>query len=432
MKIQWMETDENNILLISEATRAKYRLFHKRIIVHLGAWKREVDIMECEELEENTIGLPMSLEIPFLMPEDIEYDMVVDDREVFVGPIIVYIPFKKSKQLTESKLDSYKKRFKNQELFNGCIIICTEEDIDTESDCVEGYYYHKETHEWKRGHFPLPHVIFTRLQLRQTTYNHLVLRIGDKIFNSKIFNKWELWKWLHDNETVKDFLPTTRECLSLEQIDNMLEQFQIVYLKPTFGSSGRGIYRVAKIHSGYVIEGKNYRELVHQLENSRKLTEFVEKKNYLIQQGIIVNNSARHSDFRCYLQMNGLKQWVCQGIIGRIGKEGKVTTNLKHVDEILTGKEALMKVFDIDSQRAEEVEKKLIRTSITVCHELNKTCGHFGDVAIDIIVDSDLNVWILEINKRYGSQSILKMQKKELYHLLKITPFYYAKALAGF
>ncbi|UCZ52468.1 YheC/YheD family protein [Bacillus shivajii] len=58
--------------------------------------------------------------------------------------------------------------------------------------------------------------------------------------------------------------------------------------------------------------------------------------------------------------------------------------------------------------------------------------GHFGDIAIDFILDIDLHVWILEINKRYGYKSFSILEEPELFNEIIRNPFHYARALCGF
>ncbi len=161
------------------------------------------------------------------------------------------------------------------------------------------------------------------------------------------------------------------------------------------------------------------------------MEKFIRRK-YIIQQGVSTTIGDRNVDFRVYTQKNGLKQWQCQGMIGRVAKKGKIVTNLKYVEKLLPGNEAIKYLFGINNQEAALVQAKIYDKCKKVCIELDKSVGNYGDVAIDCIVDQNYNVWILEVNKLYGYDTLAKVKSFNLRRLLFVTPFRYAKALAGF
>lgn len=233
---------------------------------------------------------------------------------------------------------------------------------------------------------------------------------------------------------MKELFPETKELTEVEQLDQMLRKHQTVYLKPPKGEGGRGILNVTMDGQGnYVFVNQN--DIKTNIGEQADLILLLEKyirRNYIIQQGVSTTIGDRNVDFRVYTQKNGLKQWECQGMIGRVAKKNKIVTNLKYVEKLLSGNEAIKYLFGINHQEASQLQAKIYDKCKTVCKELDKCVGNYGDVAIDCIVDQNYNVWILEVNKLYGYDSLAKVKNYNLRRLLFVTPFRYAKALAGF
>jgi predicted ATP-grasp superfamily ATP-dependent carboligase len=68
-----------------------------------------------------------------------------------------------------------------------------------------------------------------------------------------------------------------------------------------------------------------------------------------------------------------------------------------------------------------------------VCKLIDQEIGHYGDLAIDVILDKEKHPYILEINNRiYGTKSLIKLGKRKMFKRIRTTPLAYAKALAGF
>ena len=63
---------------------------------------------------------------------------------------------------------------------------------------------------------------------------------------------------------------------------------------------------------------------------------------------------------------------------------------------------------------------------------LDKNLGHYGDIALDFIVDRIGNVYFLEANANYGHASFGKVKDYELRNSVFRSPMEYAKALSGF
>ncbi|WP_307197098.1 YheC/YheD family protein [Neobacillus niacini] len=284
------------------------------------------------------------------------------------------------------------------------------------------------------GVFPYPDVVYKRHPIDTVRYNDLISQIGDRVINSYYFCKGELPEYASRNENLKKLFPETEKLTGLEQLNQMLRKHQTVYIKPPEGEGGRGIFNVTMdVQGNYVFVNQNNIKTImsEQTDLNLFLKKFI-RRRYIIQQGVSTTIGDRNVDFRVYMQKNGLKQWECQGMIGRVARKDKIVTNLKYVEKLLMGIEAIKLLFGINHQEAIQIQSKIYDKCKKVCMELDKCVGNYGDVAIDCIVDQNYQVWFLEVNKRYGYDSLVKVKNYNLRRLLFVTPFRYAKALAGF
>jgi hypothetical protein len=415
----------------------KYRIVSQRIILKIGGYSRELAVNIHEQLPDDTIGVP-SLPNGLTLPEDISYELVMNGRELSLGPVIAFVAYLKPSELTPKRLDRLKGRFSEYQSINGLIYVCAARGIDIEKKQIEGYYYNplgeNSDTRWISGLFPYPNVVYKRHPIDTVRYNDLISQIGDRVINSYYFCKGELPEYASRNEELKELFPETEKLTGFEQLNQMLKKHLTVYIKPPQGEGGRGIFNVTMdVQGNFVFVNQN--DIKTVIREHADLNLFLEKfirRKYIIQQGVSNTIGDRNVDFRVYMQKNGLKQWQCQGMIGRVAKKEKIVTNLKYVEKLMMGLEAIKLLFGIDHQEAIQIQIKIYDKCKKVCMELDKCVGTYGDVAIDCIVDKDRNVWILEVNKRYGYDSLAKVKNYTLRRLLFVTPFRYAKALAGF
>jgi hypothetical protein len=434
--IQYKEEKEK--IFLSNKLIKQYNIVPLRLIVKIGAWAKELMVTVDDELPEDTIGLPKEVTNKFTIPEDLSYEIVLDHRTLSLGPVIAFVAYFTKQQVTPKRLDRLKGRFKKYEDINGLIYVCAAKGINVSEKTIEGYYFNPNgtsiTSRWIQGVFPYPDTVYKRHPIDPGRYNDLVSQIGDKVINSYYFCKGELPEYVSNNTELQKYFPDTKTLEGIEQLEEMITLYESVYLKPRNGAQGRGILHVSLDEFGrYVFVNRKKEVTVYN--GGEKLKEYLNtyiKRRYIIQQSVSTKQNQQNLDFRVYAQKNGLKKWQCQGIIGRVAKKDTIITNLKYVDQLLSGIDAIKYLFDVNDNEANLIQQKIFDACLSVCSELDKNIGNYGDVAIDCIVDEQCHVWILEINKLYGVETLRKMKKKELMTTLFTTPFQYAKALAGF
>ncbi|QGS69216.1 hypothetical protein CV093_15520 [Oceanobacillus sp. 143] len=103
-------------------------------------------------------------------------------------------------------------------------------------------------------------------------------KIGRKVFNSHAFNKWQLYKSALKYEVIKYF-PQTKRLTSSNVLNEMLESFPVVYLKPRGSFKGKGIYTVQKQGQKIIFTTRSQEKIVY---DSIESTEAILKRYILV------------------------------------------------------------------------------------------------------------------------------------------------------
>ena len=194
----------------------------------------------------------------------------------------------------------------------------------------------------------------------------------------------------------------------------MLEKHQFVYLKPTSGSLGNGIYRLTyhpkkgyfcryRQHGNNVLlRFSRFTDLLRRLNHNGRM------KNYIIQQGIrFIEMDRCPIDFRFHMNKNGDNRWVAAGIGAKKSGRGSVTTHIKNGGKLMTPIAALSQIYG-SSTKAEEILSKAKQVSIQLAESIERNHPHYiGELGFDIGIDQKDNIWMFEANAKPG-RSIFK------------------------
>jgi len=273
---------------------------------------------------------------------------------------------------------------------------------------------------WVRKTVPLPDVVYNRLSSRKAekslsieNFKERFVRRGTPIFNWSFFDKWDVYNLLEGDKEAFKHVPESHLNPTPERVKEMLEKHRFVYLKPTGGSLGIGIYRLTyHPKRGYFARfrrsGKNvlYRFAqfggLMNLLNSRS----GRMRNYVVQQGIrLIEIDSCPIDFRFHLHKNGQNEWVVAGIGAKKAGKGSVTTHVKNGGQIMTPEQVLDRVF---GSKADTILQNAKQTAIKLAEAIEKNSRHLlGELGFDIGIDQNERIWMFEANSKPG-RSIFK------------------------
>jgi len=427
-------------LIINARKAAGLNLGNRKFAyISFGSKKHYVSIKIDNEVPEEHVMLSRKLLGKMHIPEYPVYEIIVDKNEIKIGPFIGLLVTEEDKNLTTSRLNKMLAYVREYSKILGAVVVFALDKVDTANLLIEGYCFNPHTGNWQRGIFPYPSSVYRKIGLSEKWKNHFLSVLGDKIFNNRYFNKWEMYQWFSDNNEIGSHIPYTSLYRSYQDVLDLIEKYGKVYIKPVFGLQGRGIVQAGKQDDRFVFK---YREdgINHSIElrDLGEAIDFLQRRfyhgKYLIQQAVeLVEFKGGIIDFRCIMQKNQADVWNCKAIIGRRGKKGSIVSNISSGGKALPAIETLSLLFSEDKNAIIPVKEKIESFAVKVCNALDEYGINCGNLGVDIGVDKEGNLWLIEVNNRDPDPSIaLDIHDKQLYYSLKSGILYYAKSLAGF
>lgn len=401
--------------------------------ISIGNWRQNVVVFHNDKLPEQSIGLSDQLRQALTLPDSLAYDLCLQEGTLRLGPVIAILT---QHQPSQATFEAARRFLLDYASIHGLVYVCSLNGINVRTRTMSGYYFDPGAAEyWREGrNLPYPDVIYRRARYKNNhAYDHLLESVRGKVFNPYFFHKLELWRCFLNDQTLQEHLPLTQPWANGKALMQMLRQFRSVYLKPARGSLGAGILRIDATMSGYLLTTSQHKKTVimtkHQLMCVIK--GLMRKRSYLLQQAVVYKHQMHQIDFRVIMQKDNQLSWRCSGIIARYGHKGRICTN--EVSQIYSGKTALQQLYGLNPDQASDIYGRMEQICMTACQAIDRRFGQFGDVGIDMALDSNLHPWLLEINSlhRHSMASYVK-EEPDLYRKVLIRPLQFAKAYAGF
>ncbi|MBM6618213.1 YheC/YheD family protein [Bacillus suaedaesalsae] len=418
-----------------EINKEKYKELGRTVELQIGQCKEVLKVKKNRLIEQDVISIPTYFEKGIELPIEIPFEVKVLENTIRIGPVIGILGCRRKKDLTQELLQLILMRFVDYDSIKGLIYTFTEDSVNYYKRIIEGYYYSPTEKSWKPGIFPYPNAIFVNKDsMSSKMYNHFVQIIGNKVFYSQHLSKWVQHQLISKNHILKQYLPHTIPFKSTKGLIYMLNKYGSVYLKPNQSYQGKGMYSIKLTKRGYVV--KDAFNQLTILYSWHQLSSFVMTKmygrSYLIQQSVPFQYKNRIVDFRVYLQKDRYKKWFCPGITTRISNEESIITNSRNRAGLLEADEGFRQLFSISNEESKRIQQKMIEVCTKIASLIENEGIHLGDVAFDVIVDSNLRIWLLELQGGYSVETKKGEIPPHIFYKLLTTPLEYAKTLAGF
>jgi hypothetical protein len=345
--------------------------------------------------------------------------MTLEDLHLRLAPIfaIMTTSVQKSIQMPfggRSKMMEAFLRAAGQEAY---YYVFTPNDIDWGTKTIKGSFINPTPQgtTWVRKTCPFPDVIYNRIPNRKAEVAPKVVlaknefkKLGVKLFNPSFFNKWEIYNMIHDHSIAASHMPETHFAPSAQVIRTMLERYPFVYVKPSGGSLGIGIFKCFyRPKEGYFIQfrigDQNALKRTHSFEAFMKYLSARTRTHsgYIIQQGIeLITIDDRPVDFRVHLTKDRKNQWQVVGIGAKIAGKGSVTTHVRTGGVVTTPENVLQNIFGSSGGRMLELINK---TSIDLAQAIEeRNPGLLGEIGFDIGLDKKGKAWMFEANSKPG------------------------------
>lgn len=293
------------------------------------------------------------------------------------------------------------------------------QDINWNLETVNAHFL--SANGWSRTSVPFPDVIYNRITNRKVEKSVLMQALKERflrkkipIFNWGFYDKWQIYHLLQSEPEISKHVPESILNPSPEQIKELLDKHKFIYLKPSGGSLGKGIFRLTfHPQRGYFVRFRSgNKNVLLRCKNFQRLMKVVYRykgrdlSNQVIQQGIrLVELDQCPIDFRFHLNKNGKNEWVVAGVGAKKAGKGSITTHVRSGGQLMTPGYALTRLY---GEKGKEIFQKAKQTSIKLAEAIEKNETHLiGEIGFDIGIDKKGEIWMFEANAKPG-RSIFK------------------------
>ncbi|MHB8171819.1 MAG: YheC/YheD family endospore coat-associated protein [Thermincolia bacterium] len=304
---------------------------------------------------------------------------------------------------------------------------------------LKGTYYHPLNLRWETKWMPFPDVVYDEATFRHSrTYLNRAKYILKKfrqceglqvINHRRYFGKWEAVCCLNFFRDTRQFVPDSVMVNGPEDLAQMLDKWDFIYVKAEYGSYGYQVARVRKEPEGFSCQfGGHSQEQVnlpHLADIYTLIKERYGETIVMAQQGIeLAEFDGRKFDFRVIMQRDAAGQWVNTLVSLRLAPQGSAVTNISSGgDEIVIEKE-------IFSQRIKNLTwNQLEHCALQCVTALESHYGIHGVIGLDLGQDISGRLWLFEANSKPSTMDYLSLIKEENAYRLYMQPFLYARYL---
>jgi len=228
------------------------------------------------------------------------------------------------------------------------------------------------------------------------------------------YGKYGKYQFMRKYSEIAGYLPETRWATK-SNIQDMLNKYSSLYVKPDKGTGGHGIYKIAKSGRGYVSKSgtvtRRFASLGALCRSFRKLPH---NGKYVAQRGIgLLKHNHRPFDIRVMVQKDKRGRLKATGIVGRLARPGKIVTNFHSGGKPLPV-ETLLSSYLRDQNRAKYIKEleALGQRASEVLQKCYRSKPAFG---VDIAIDSRMKPWVLEINTKPDKSIFNALRDKTMY-----------------
>ncbi len=398
----------------------------------------EVKVAVSQEIRFDEVILSHEIMEELKIPAFLSYCMVLNKNKIILGPYIGILVEKKEERLKQN-VENLKSYVYGYEEIGGAILVFSEKGIDMDRQLIRGFIFNPENESWEQGTYPYPASIFKRTGIRKKMRNHFQSLLGDVVFNNYVFNKWESHQWLSCFDTVSQYFADTILYHVPADVRQFLKQHQSAFIKPIYGSQGKGILKLDAIGNWFVLSSSQNNEGMEQCfktlkDLNRFLKNNLEQEKYIVQRALkLIAIEEKTIDFRLILVKGGDGQWNDIGMIARHGSKGNITSNVSTGGTAEKAEITFKNILHLSDEESSSLRNKMTSIGIETAFALEKSGMSCGNLGIDMALDVEGHIWIIEINNIDPNHTIaIDAKDRQMFYRARFLNMLYAKRLAGF
>ncbi|MFD1991422.1 YheC/YheD family protein [Paenibacillus nicotianae] len=263
---------------------------------------------------------------------------------------------------------------------------------------------------WEQGRFVpyacrYPDVVFDRLKKRgiaaySRMYDALASIPATHELKSGSMSKVHVYRLLADaSEMVSASVIPFHDMQQSDQVIEFMERYENTVLKPDTGSHGQNIFNIKHRELDYEVYDQSY---LHYLD-ATQLDHFVRMslgKGYIFQQFVDSSTTEGHPfHLRTHVMKVGEGQWKVAFVqpFVAVSTYRKVTNHAQTLR--LSTKWDWFLNMEYGEAPGQQMDRRVRQLAIETATHLEKRLGrNFPEVAIDLGVDKQRNIWIFEAN----------------------------------
>ncbi|WP_281935463.1 MULTISPECIES: YheC/YheD family protein [Paenibacillus] len=259
--------------------------------------------------------------------------------------------------------------------------------------------------------------------------------------NHKFTYKWKAMKLFAESDKLERWIPKTF-LYSPQALEQMVENYDLVYVKPGNGTGGHSVLKIKKTGGGYRLQGRKRsgrivvtpvltKQRVIRWVNRWVQTEKIRSGSFMVQQGLDLQLiPGRQADVRLLIQKNEIGNWEVTGKVLRVGAKNSPTTNLSYGDGKVLGFQTFIKSrFGLD--KAKEIELECEELAHRLMEVVEERFGSMVEFGLDVGIDVNGRVWLIEANPKPGHTAFIKSKEIATYRKSIRRPIQYAMYLAN-
>jgi glutathione synthase/RimK-type ligase-like ATP-grasp enzyme len=299
---------------------------------------------------------------------------------------------------------------------------------------------------WKLTSMPIPDVVNNRLTSRslenKPSVQHFMKEVKSRyqshVFNEKFLDKTEVFDALKASAELTRYLPESHLLRKYSTLKTMSGRYQTLFLKPARGSLGNGIICINRTSNNSFqalysdISGTKRHNFSSLTKLFSTLSGKLKTNRYQIQQGLnLIDFAKRPIDFRALVQKNIHGRWSITSIVARTASTQHFVSNVARGGTLSTVKEAVGR-SNLPAGAKNDIVGKLQQAALDIARGIDThISAHFGELGIDLAVDTSGKVWLLEVNSKPSKNDNTPLNINRVRPSVRKT-VEYARYLSGF